>query len=121
MDSRTIDFEESFWRTQYRSRPYVTYGARVDDYLPAYRYGIDASIQFPDRSFADVEDTLSRNWIRARGKSSLKWTKARLAVQDAWERMGHILAAMKVAAINTADKESKELAERLAQAPDKLR
>jgi hypothetical protein len=93
----------------------------VDDYLPAYRYGIDASIQFPDRSFADIEDTLSRNWIRARGKSSLKWTKARLAVQDAWERMAQIVAALKVTAVATADREGKELAERLAQAPDKLR
>jgi len=54
MDARTLDLEEAFWRTQYRSRPYVTYGGRVDDYLPAYRYGIDASVQFPDRSFADV-------------------------------------------------------------------
>ena len=120
MDSRTLDHEEAFWRTQYRSRPYVTYGARVDDYLPAYRYGIDASVQFPDRSFADIEDTLSRNWIRARGKSSLKWTKARLAAQDAWERMGHILAALKVAAAATAEKEGRELVERLAQAPDKI-
>jgi len=120
MDSRTIDLEEAFWRTQYRSRPYVTYGGRVDDYLPAYRYGIDASIQFPDRSFADVEDTLSRNWIRARGTSSLKWTKARLAAQDAWTRMAHIIAALKVAAVATADREGRELAERLAQAPDKL-
>src|SRR5258706_199503 len=105
MDSRTIDFEESFWRTQYRSRPYVTYGARVDDYLPAYRYGIDASIQFPDRSFSDIEEILSRNWNRARGKSSLKWTKARLAVQDSWERMGHIIAALKVAAVAANDTE----------------
>ncbi len=102
MDARTIDREEAFWRTQYRSRPYVTYGGRVDDYLPAYRYGIDASIQFPDRSFADIEETLSRNWHRARGTSSLKWTKARLAAQDSWTRMGEIVAALKAAA--AADK-----------------
>lgn len=98
MDSRTIDREENFWRTQYRSRPYVTYGGRVDDYLPAYRYGIDASLQFPGRSFSDMEETLSRNWNRARGKSSLKWTKARLAVQDSWTRMAEIVAALAAAA-----------------------
>jgi len=97
MDARTIDLEETFWRTQYRSRSYVTYGAKVDDYLPAYRYGIDASIQFPDRSFADIEETLARNWIRARGKSSLKWAKAKLAAHDSWMRMGQIVAAMKIA------------------------
>ena len=98
MDARTIDLEETFWRSQYRTRPYVTYGAKVDDYLPAYRYGIDASIQFPDRSFSDLEETLSSNWLRARGKSSLKWTKAKLAAEDAWTRMGQIAAALKKAA-----------------------
>ena len=103
MDARTIDMEETFWRSQYRTRPYVTYGAKVDDYLPAYRYGIDASIQFPDRSFADLEETLSNNWLRARGKSSLKWSKAKLAAQDSWTRMTAIVAALKAAAV--ADKE----------------
>lgn len=98
MDARTIDLEESFWRTQYRSRPYVTYGAKVDDYLPAYRYGIDASIQFPGRAFSDIVETLERNWNRARGKSSLKWAKAKLATEDSWTRMGAIVAAMKAAA-----------------------
>jgi hypothetical protein len=103
MDARTIDLEESFWRTQYRSRPYVTYGAKVDDYLPAYRYGIDASIEFPGRSFSDIAEILERNWLRARGKSSLKWTKAKLAAQDSWTRMGQIVAASK--ASTAADKE----------------
>ena len=120
MDERTIDREEAFWRTQYRSRPYVTYGGREADYLPAYRYGIDASIQFPDKSFSDVEETLSRNWIRMRGTSSLNWTKARLAAQDSWNRTGQIVAAMKIAEVATAEREGKELAERLAYAPDKL-
>jgi hypothetical protein len=106
LDSRTIDNEETFWRTQYRSRPYVTYGAKVYDYLPAYRYGIDASIQFPDRSFSDIEETLSRNWNRARGSSSLKWAKAKLAVQDSWTRMGAIAAALKAAAATAADKDA---------------
>lgn len=93
MDARTADREEDFWRTQYRSRPYVTYGGKVDDYLPAYRYGIDASIQFPNRSFADVEPTLEKNWIRARGKSALRWDKAKLAAEDSWTRMNQLAAA----------------------------
>ena len=97
MDSRTADREETYWSTQYRTRPYVTYGALVEDYLPAYRFGIDASIQFPDRSFADIEEILSRNWMRARGKSSLKWTKAKLAAQESWTRMTEIIATSKAA------------------------
>jgi hypothetical protein len=107
MDARTIDLEENFWRSQYRSRSYVTYGGLVEDYLPAYRYGIDASIQFPDRSFSDIEEMLGRNWLRARGKSSLKWPKAKLAAHDSWTRMSHIVAAMKVAA---AEAEAKKVA-----------
>lgn len=103
MDARTIDREEAFWRTQYRSRPYVTYGGKVDDYLPAYRFGIDASVQFPDRSFADIEEILGRNWNRARGKSSLKWAKAKLAALDSWTRMGEI-AALKIAPVDAEEK-----------------
>ena len=98
MDFRTIDREETFWRTQYRSRPYVTYGAREYDYLPAYRYGIDACLQFPDRSFSDLEEAMARNWHKARGTSSLKWPQAKFAARDSWERMVEIVAAMKAAA-----------------------
>jgi hypothetical protein len=98
MDPRTMDREEDFWRTQYRSRPYVTYGGKVDDYLPAYRYGIDASIQFAGRSFSEVEAMLESNWLRARGKSSLRWSKAKLAAEDSWIRMSAIIAAAKEAA-----------------------
>ena len=103
MDARTIDMEETFWRSQYRTRPYVTYGAKVDDYLPAYRYGMDARIQFPDRTFSDLEETLSNNWLRARGKSSLKWTKAKLAALDSWTRMSAIVAASKAAPVEPAE------------------
>ena len=102
MDPRTIDREEDFWRTQYRSRPYVTYGGKVDDYLPAYRYGIDAKVQFPDRSFSDIEATLEKNWLRARGRSSLRWDKAKLAAEDSWIRMTAIVAAQKEAAAASA-------------------
>src|SRR5258706_14197227 len=90
--SRAIDLEEAFWRSPYASRPYVRYGAKLDDYLPAYRYGIDASIQFPGRSFTDLDETLDRNWYRARGRSSLKWAKAKIAAQESWTRMNQIIA-----------------------------
>ena len=98
MDARTIALEETFWRSEYRTRPYVTYGAKVDDYLPAYRLGIDESIQFAGRSFDDIEQTLGRNWLRVRGKSSLKWAKAKLAAQDSWTRTTEIIAQRQAAA-----------------------
>ena len=96
--ARTIDLEETFWRTHFASRPYVSYGARVDDYMPAYRYGIDASLQFHGRAFSELEEVLSRNWFRARGRSSLRWEKAKIAAQESWDRMNKIIAAANAAA-----------------------
>ena len=90
---RAIDLEEAYWRSNYPTRPYVCYGAKRDDYMPAYRYGIDACIQFPGREFSDLDEVLSRNWYRARGRSSLKWEKAKLAAVEAWTRMSAIVAA----------------------------
>ncbi len=35
--------------------------------------------------FEDFEGDLERGWAEARGKSSMEWTRARLAAFDAWE------------------------------------
>ena len=92
--SRALDIEEKYWRAQYPTRPYVSYGAKLDDYLPAYRYGMDAAIQFPGRAFSDLEEVLARNWYRARSRSSLKWEKAKLAAIESWTRMNEAIAAL---------------------------
>ena len=94
---RAIDLEEAYWRSHYPTRPYVCYGAKLDDYLPAYRYGIDAAVQFPGRAFSDLDEVLSRNWYRNRGRSSLKWEKAKLAAIESWTRMNGVIAALTAA------------------------
>jgi hypothetical protein len=81
--------EESFWRDNYASRPYVTAGANYDDYGPAYRYGVDSYSRYPDRSFDEMETDLSRDWSKARGESSLEWDKAKHASRDAWHRVSN--------------------------------
>src|SRR5262245_52335864 len=43
--------EDSYWRSNYRSRPYVDPGDRFDDYEPAYRYGYTAYSYYPGRDF----------------------------------------------------------------------
>ena len=98
MDARTIDLEESFWRTQYRSRSYVSYGAKVDDYLPAYRYGIDASIQFPERTFSDIEETLARNAQAlgtAEGDAYATRIRRRRALPDGATTLGFALMTLR--------------------------
>ncbi len=79
--------EDAYWRENYTDRPYVDSGARYDDYGPAYRYGTDAYVREPGRSFEDSEADLERDWDKARGKSTLEWQNAKNATRDAWHRV----------------------------------
>src|SRR5688572_27815937 len=79
--------EEAYWRENYTSRPYVKSGSKFDDYGPAYRYGIDNYSKYPGRKFDEVESDLSREWQRAKGKSSLTWENAKHAARDSWQRV----------------------------------
>jgi hypothetical protein len=81
--------EDSYWRENYASRPYVASGATYDDYSPAYRYGADSFSRHPNRSFDEVEPELSRDWGQARGRSSLEWEHAKHASRDAWHRVSN--------------------------------
>ena len=78
--------EEAYWREEFVNRPYVTKGATFDDYGPAYQYGLEGYSKYPGRKFDDVESDLSRDWQRAKGKSSLTWENAKHATKDAWHR-----------------------------------
>jgi hypothetical protein len=79
--------EESYWRDNYSSRPYIKGGASYDDYGPAYRYGADSYSRSQGRSFDEVEPELGRNWASTRGRSSLEWEHAKHASRDAWHRV----------------------------------
>ena len=79
--------EDNYWRENYSSRPYVTSGAKYDDYKPAYDHGVDAYSRYPDKSFDDVESDLGRDWGTRRGSSSLEWDNAKHATRDAWQRL----------------------------------
>jgi hypothetical protein len=79
--------EEAYWRENYLGQPYVDAGASYDDYGPAYRYGVDAYVGHPDRSFDELEAALFSGWNAARGKSTLGWDRAQLAARDAWQRV----------------------------------
>ena len=43
--------EDTYWRDNYSSRPYVSSGRTYDDYAPAYKYGADAYTRYPGRTF----------------------------------------------------------------------
>lgn len=87
----TVDpaVEDTYWRDNYSSRPYIASGASYDDYQPAYRHGMNSYAKYPNRSFDDIEPELGRDWSTARGNSSLDWENAKHASRDAWERVSN--------------------------------
>lgn len=89
--AQTIDptSEATYWRDNFKDRPYAENAANFDDYGPAYGYGVSSYTKYPGRSFDDVEGELSRDWGGARGASKLQWDQARKATRDAWERIGN--------------------------------
>ncbi|HEY2158746.1 MAG TPA: hypothetical protein VGH33_24150 [Isosphaeraceae bacterium] len=80
--------EGTYWRDQYKSRPYYEKGHEFDYYEPAYRYGWESRGRYADRSFDEVESDLGRGWEKVRGHSKMTWDKARHATRDAWDRIG---------------------------------
>lgn len=78
--------EDTYWRENYKHRPYVGDGS-YDDFGPAYAYGVSSYGRYPGRKFREVEAYLSRDWDSARGKSSLSWERAKSAARDAWDRI----------------------------------
>ena len=81
--------EDTYWRDNYQSKPYVAKGASYDEYRPAYNYGADSYSKYPGKSFDDVESDLGRDWNSARGKSTLEWEHAKHATRDAFHRVGN--------------------------------
>jgi hypothetical protein len=83
--------EETYWRDNYKDRPYYEKGLDYDAYRPAYRYGWEAHSRYSGRKFEEVESDLSRDWDRVKANSRLSWEKAKHATRDAWDRVERAL------------------------------
>jgi hypothetical protein len=83
--------EDAYWRTNYRTRPYVEQGTEYTTYQPAYQFGWESHKRYGGRTFDEVEPELSRDWSSRGQVSSLEWQKAKQAARDAWERVEHAL------------------------------
>ena len=82
--------EDSYWRDNYTSRPYVRPGAPYTDYRDAYRYGWESQRKFRS-SWDDATDKLESGWESAKRESRLTWADAKQAVRDAWHRVERAL------------------------------
>ncbi len=88
---RVFDDEDEYWRTNYRTRPYVDDGASYDTYRPAYEYGWSERVRRFDHDWDDVEDELERGWEKFERKTKLTWERAKDAVRDAWHHVEEAL------------------------------
>jgi hypothetical protein len=79
--------EDTYWRENYASRPYVKAGARYEAYQPAYRLGWEGPGRYGELNWEKAEPRLREDWHRAGGGSQLDWDKASPAVKDAWGRL----------------------------------
>lgn len=79
--------EDTYWRNEYTTRPYVAKGTTYEAYQPAYRYGWESRVLHGNKTFDEVEPHLESGWQSARGTSSMAWPEAKSAVRDAWHRV----------------------------------
>ncbi len=84
--------EETYWRDNYKTRPYATVDTPFDVYRPAYRLGWEGwgkrGTDGTRKSFEDHEQELRAEWEGMAPKPKLTWDNAKDAVRDAWDRLG---------------------------------
>lgn len=79
--------EATYWRLNYKTRPYYVKGRGFGDYETAYRYGWENAKAHPELTFDEAEKAfLGRGWPAARGKTTHSWGDVRDASRDAWTR-----------------------------------
>ena len=79
--------EDAFWRENFKTRPYVLVVDTYEVYQPAYRFGWESWVNYPDRTFDEMEPELERIWETTPYAADLAWEKARQASRDAWIRL----------------------------------
>ncbi|MFQ4135264.1 glycine zipper family protein [Nodosilinea sp. PGN35] len=81
--------EDSYWRTNYKSRPYATTDHTYDDYSPAYRTGYEGYGNYSQQglTYDQAEPRLKEDYERQYSGHRLGWDSARHASRDAWDRV----------------------------------
>ena len=54
--------ENTYWRDNYRSRPYFTADRDYAYYEPAYRYGYESATRYRGKSWDEAHRDLERDW-----------------------------------------------------------
>jgi hypothetical protein len=79
--------DESYWRENYRTRPYADESRGFDHYRPGYRYGYESADRIGRRPWNEAEPELRRGWDEYEGRSDSTWEEIKDTVKDAWDRV----------------------------------
>ena len=80
--------DDSYWRANYRSRPYASSGNQDYTFFqPGYRYGYDAANRYQGRTWSEVESDLAAGWNTFEHRGNSTWEQMKAAVRDAWDRV----------------------------------
>ncbi|HEX5635176.1 MAG TPA: hypothetical protein VFX50_18155, partial [Gemmatimonadales bacterium] len=79
--------EESWWRDNFRSRPYASPDLDFDHYRGAYRYGFENANRHHGRTWTEIESDLRNGWDRYEYRGKSTWEDVKDAARDAWDRV----------------------------------
>jgi len=79
--------EETYWRGNFTTRPYVSADREFEYYRPGYRYGYESANRYRGRQWSDVESDLRSGWDRYEHRGQSAWDNVKDAVKDAWHRV----------------------------------
>ncbi len=79
--------DQSWWRDNFRNRPYATADRRFEDYEPGYRYAYESATRYRGRSWNDVEPDLRTGWNKFEGRGQSTWENIKESVRDAWDNI----------------------------------
>jgi phage tail tape-measure protein len=79
--------EDTYWRDNYSTRPYVAAGSRYEQYQAAYRHGWESRARANGQPWRDMEGQVRQDWETRTDRLDMEWDAAREAVRDAYERV----------------------------------
>ena len=79
--------EDTYWRSNFASRPYAKADRGYEAYQPGYRYGFESAKRYGNRKWNEVEGDLRTGWDKFEHKSQSTWENIKDAVRDAWDRV----------------------------------
>ena len=79
--------EDTYWRSNFRARPYVGADRTYETYQPGYRYGYESANRYAGRSWNEVERDLETGWANYEHRGTSTWQQIKDAVRDAWDRV----------------------------------